>query len=129
MEPHRDLAAVAERVPPGPERGKRLPFEGHRPACWLVHPGEQPGHGRLAAAALPREGDDLPFADAEGHVVDGVQRATGKRAADTEVPGQLLGPQQLGHECSPGPLSWCTAGPDAALAAAAFSNSGAYSRQ
>jgi hypothetical protein len=42
-----------------------------RAARRLVHSGEQPGHSRLAAAALPGERDDLPLADAEGHVVDG----------------------------------------------------------
>src|SRR6185437_6680734 len=30
----------------------------------------------------------------------GVQGAAGQRSADLEVPGQVVGAQQLGHECS-----------------------------
>src|SRR6185437_1431977 len=63
-------------------------------AGWLVDPGEQPGDGALAAAALAGQRDDLPLADAQRDVVDGVQGAPRQRVADLEVLGQPVCAQQ-----------------------------------
>ena len=107
LEDHRHLAAVAQPRPPRAhrrQRGARVFLalgEVDLPARRLVHPGEQPRDGRLAAAALPRQGDDLALADLEVHVVDGVQGPLGQRPADLEMPAQVLGPQQRrGHRAT-----------------------------
>src|SRR5262249_3883149 len=60
----------------------------------LVQLGEQPGDRGFAAAALPRQRDDLVLADGQADVVYGVQVAPGQRVAAVEMPGQALGPPQ-----------------------------------
>src|SRR6185437_4685813 len=59
-----------------------------------VDPGQQPGDGALAAAALARQGHDLPFPDGQADLVHGVQGLAGQRVADLEVLAQPVGPQQ-----------------------------------
>src|SRR5439155_9613437 len=99
-----------------------------------VQLGQQPGDGALAAAALPRERHDLPFADLQADVVHRVQGAPRQRVADLEMLGQALGPQQrLSHPRSlpragstgpaprpPGtdPAGWPGSGPSPAGSAA-----------
>ena len=60
----------------------------------LVDPRQQPRDRALAAAALTDERDDLPLADREVEVVDGVQRLLGEQPADAEVAGQVDRAQQ-----------------------------------
>ena len=84
----------AQRVRAGAQRGDGLALEVDLARGRLVQLGQQPGDGALAAAALPGQGHDLPLADGEADLVDGVQGAPGQRAADPEVLGQALGPQQ-----------------------------------
>src|SRR5580658_9463881 len=55
-----------------------------------VDEGQQPGDRALAAAALAHQRDDLPAADGEADVVDGVQRLLRPESAEVEVPGQVL---------------------------------------
>ena len=91
LEHHRHQAAVAQPLGARGHRGQRLALEEDLARGRLVDPGQHPGDGGLAAAALPGQGHDLPLADGEADIVHGVQRPPGQRAADLEVPAQVLG--------------------------------------
>jgi hypothetical protein len=93
LEHHRYLAAVAQPVLPRGHRRQRLALEEHLARGRLIDPGQQAGDGGLAAAALPGQRHDLPLADREADAVHGVQRPPGQRAADLEVPGEVLRPE------------------------------------
>ena len=91
LEHHRRQPAVAQPVLARPDPGQWLALEVDLAAGRLVDLGQQPGDGALAAAALPGQRHDLPFADGQADLVHRVQRLLGERVTDPEVPGQLVG--------------------------------------
>ena len=98
LEHHRHQAAVAELVAARADPRERLTLEVDLPGGGPVDPGQHARDGRLAAAALPGQRYDLTLADAEANVVHRVQGSLRECPAYLEVPGQVLDPEQLGHE-------------------------------
>ena len=73
LEDHRHLPPIPEQVLPGAQAVQRPASVVDLAPGGRVDPGQQPGHGALAAAALPDQGDDLALPNGEVEIVDGMQ--------------------------------------------------------
>src|SRR5262249_47793614 len=83
------LSAVPGQVPSGAQLMDRpVPVVDLAPGG-RIDPGDQPGHGALAAAALTHERDDLALPNGETEVVNGVQHQLLEHATDPEMPRQI----------------------------------------
>jgi len=96
-----DGQGVGEQVARDLVAGTPIECDGPRPG--LVQPGDQPGHGRFAAARVPHEGDAGARFDAQREVLE--QRGRQPAVAEGHAP-QLHAPGQLGRRRSRGRGRW-----------------------